>query len=189
MLLIKKWRRGREEGKYKHCNFQKAFLEKKKRKKYLRISTYLILVLIELPSNAWSTVTMWEGGHSWPWTQSCPLLPAPDATGLHRIATTNKRIELLGANTLLDRVSMQKETGRAQLAMLQKMLCPPNFLMWLLPKRWRRDSISAYKPLEVHTVMPPPKPSATAGQGEKRCRAAVEQGGRVAKQQPAGGGC
>lgn len=187
MLLIKKWRRGREEGKYKYCNFQKAFLEKKKRKIYLHTSTDLVLVLIELPSNAWSTVTMWEGGHSW--TQSCPLLPAPDATGLHRIATTNKRMELLGANTLLDRVSMQKEAGRAQLAMLQKMLCPPNFLMWLLPKCWRRDSISACKPLEVHTVMPPPKPSATAGQGEKRCRAAVEQGGRVAKQQPAGGGC
>jgi len=37
MLLIKKWRRGREEGKYKYCNFQKAFLEKKKK----NISSYL----------------------------------------------------------------------------------------------------------------------------------------------------
>jgi len=37
MLLIKKWRRGREEGKYKYCNFQKAFLEKKK-EKYIFIS-------------------------------------------------------------------------------------------------------------------------------------------------------
>lgn len=65
-------------------------------------------------------------------------------------------------------------------------------LVQLLPvlECWWRGNISACRLLGAHAVMPLPNPSAAvrAEGGEKKCRAAVEQGGRVAKQQPTGEG-
>lgn len=194
MLLIKKkkWRRGRGEGKYKYCNFHKTFLKNNNDDKKKKTTIVSYLYRSDFSTNKITMQCMRDCDYvrRSPPLALKPILHSVTCPRCHWLAQNSNHKQK--KNGIIEsqypsgqRVSTQKETGRAELSMPQKMLCSPNFLMCLLPKCWRRGSISAHKPL----YMPPPSPTATEGQGEKRCRAAVEQGGRVAKQQPAGGGC